>query len=77
MNSYDKKDRVTKIFVVCVATIFFSWVVWVLIYRPHWIPHPPNQEYLTPGIYKVVLEGHEYYKANESMTHSENCSCKK
>ena len=76
MNYY-KSDKPAKIAVICVAVIFFSWVIWVLIYRPHWIPQPPNEEYLGPGIVKVVLEGHEYYKTNESMTHSENCSCKK
>lgn len=36
-----------------------------------------NQRVVGSGIYKVIVEGHEYYRTEHTMTHSENCSCQK
>ena len=37
-----------------------------------------QKQKLPVGVKKVVIEGHDYYIVNGStMTHSENCSCKR
>lgn len=59
--------------------IFFVIFVYILYIITPANPNAGGDYTITPNgtIYKVNIDGHQYLKSGNSLTHSESCPCKK
>lgn len=75
----DRRNLIKAIIFTLALTTGFVWFLWLCAYRPNLIPttYGPGEEYISPGITKLTIENHSYYKIGMTITHSESCGCKK